>query len=228
VVLKPAACRLRRPRGAQAGITLIELVMALSLSALVAALSLALYRDVGRAARLAGTHKAEDVRARALFGALSENLLAGGGLLHLGPGRVLLLNVAGRRLEYAWEDSTLTVNGKPWPLRLASLRLEPAGPSMPPGEEESRARMEFAAVDSLDDDRDGNIDADELDVDGSGELEARECRYVARVALRLVTIADGTTDSLSAVVHPRNRAPGDGGNRPDALDALPGVGDFGR
>jgi hypothetical protein len=85
--------------------------------------------------------------------------------------------------------------------------------------------MEFAEVDSLDDDRDGAIDFDELDRDRSGGLDPYECRYVARVAVRLETVHQGKPAVLSGAVHPRNHAREGGA---ETLESLPGVGDFGR
>jgi hypothetical protein len=210
---------------AERGVSLIELVVALSLSALVVGMGLALYKDVGRAASLAGAGRDEAFRTRVFFNSLCDNLMAGGGLLAVEPGRLRLLSSAGKPVDYRWEDSVLTVNGKSQAFRLAALEVVPWGPSLPSGEEWSRERTEFAEVDSLDDDRDGLVDFDELDRDRSGELDPYECRYVARVAVRMQTVHQGTLATLQGAVHPRNHARE---WTEDALDALPGVGDFGR
>jgi hypothetical protein len=85
--------------------------------------------------------------------------------------------------------------------------------------------MELADVDSLDGDRDGTIDFGELDRDRSGELDPYECRYIARFSLRLEAVRSGIVSKYTAMVHPRNHAREWTG---DAVDALPGVGDFGR
>lgn len=217
------------PRGrGQAGVSLIELVVAVSLSALVAGMGMALFRDVSATARLLGGAGNEAFETRAVFGALCDNLQAGQGVLSLRPGRLLLLNAAGKKVEYAWDDSTLTVNGRPWKFRLASLEITPAGPSLPAGAEWTRERMELADADSLDDDRDGLIDFDELDQDRSGELEPLECSWIAGFGLKLETVREGVVTARVAFLHPRNHARGITEEDLDALDALPGVGDFGR
>lgn len=214
----------------QSGLSLIELVAALSLSALVLALGLALFKDVGAAATLVRGARDESVEARAAFSSLCDNLLAGGGMLSLAPGRVRLLNRAGARVEYAWSDSTLTVDGRPSRLRIASLEIVPNGPVLPDDASgSSRERMEYAEADSLDDDGDGAIDFDEMDRDRSGELEPWECRWVASVTVRMSTVRSGTVSVLAATVHPRNRArEWAGWSGTEGFDALPGVGDFGR
>lgn len=211
--------------GGSRGVSLIELVVGMSLSALVVGMGLALYKDVGRAASLAGSGRDDAFLTRVAFNSLCDNLMAGGGLLAVEPGRLRLLNAAGMPMEYRWEDSTLSVNGRSLGFRLAALEVTASGPALPAGEEWTRDRMEFAEVDSLDDDRDGAIDFDELDRDRSGDLDPYECRYVARVAVRMETVHKGRPSVLSGEVHPRNHAREGSG---DALDALPGVGDFGR
>lgn len=211
--------------GGSAGVTLIELVAAASLSALVVAMAMALYKDVGRlASRLTGGRD-EAMQSRVLFNSMSENALAGGGLLGVGPDRLLLLNSAGRKIEYRWEDSALSVNGRPWGFKLASLEFAAFGPALPRGEEWTRERMEFAGLDSLDDDRDGLIDFEDLDRDRSGELEPEECRHVALLAITMKTVREGVETTHRGAIHPRNHARGWTG---EDLDPLPGTGDFGR
>lgn len=213
------------PGRSQRGVSLIELVVAFSLSSLVVGMGMALYKDVGVAARLVRGGSADALQTRVFFNSLSDNLMAGGGLLSLEPGRLRLLNQQGQKVEYAWEDSAVTVNGKPWNFKLAALEVQPFGPALPKGEEWTRERMELADADSLDGDRDGVIDMDELDRDRSGDLDPYECRFVARVTLKLETVREGTVTTHVGTVHPRNHARD---WTEDALDALPGVGDFGR
>lgn len=211
--------------GGQAGLSLIELVVAMSMSALVVGLGLALFKDIGAAARFVAGGRDDALQGRVIFNSLCDNLMAGRGLLSLGSNRIRLLNSAGGKVDYAWEDSSLTVNGKPWGFRLSSLEVTPWGPSLPTGEEWTRERMEYADLDSLDDDRDGTIDFRELDRDRNGELEPMECRFVSRLTLRMETVRDGVPTVHVATVHPRNHARE---WTEDALDVLPGVGDFGR
>lgn len=211
--------------GGQAGVSLIELVVAVAMSALVVGMALALFKDIGAAARIQSGGRDDALQGRVLFNALCDNLMSGRGLLALGPRRIRLLNAAGARVEYAWEDSTLTVNGRPWEIRLASLEIIPWGPTLPTGEAWTRESMEYAGLDSLDEDRDGSIDFRELDRDRSGELEPWECRYIARYSLRMETVRQGVATVHAATVHPRNRARE---WAEDALDDMPGTGDFGR
>lgn len=226
MALKPARSQAAAlPGRTQAGVSLIELVVAFSLSSLVVGMGMALYKDVGIAARLVRGGSADALQTRVFFNSLSDNLMGGGGLLSLEPGRLRLLNQRGQKVEYAWEDSAVSVNGKPWGFKLASLEVQPFGPALPKGEEWTRERMELAEADSLDEDRDGVIDMDELDRDRSGDLDPLECRYVARVTLKLETVREGTVTTHQGTVHPRNHARD---WTEDALDALPGVGDFGR
>lgn len=207
------------------GVTLIELIIAFSLTALVVGMALALYKDVGSATRILRGSRDDDLQARTLFNSLGENLMAGGGILGISPNRLRLLNQAGQKMDYAWEDSTLTVNGRESPIRLASFEVVPSGPILLTGDTWDRARLESSELDSLDDDHDGTIDFDELDRDRSGELETWECRFVARVVLTMTTVHDGKATMHRIAVHPRNHARE---WADDALDALPGVGDFGR
>jgi hypothetical protein len=61
----------------------------------------------------------------------------------------------------------------------------------------------------LDENLDGFIDMDELDKDGSGALEANECRKIGLVGIEL-SFKGGRTKALNWLfrVHPRNRAAG--------------------
>lgn len=208
----------------QAGISLIELIIAMGLSALVIGMGLALFKDIGAAARFIATGRDNALETRAQFNALCDNLLAGQGVLFLSPQNLRVLNVGGMKVDYAWEESTFTVNGRPLGFRLAEMQIDAWGPTLPPGEDWSRDRMEFADVDSLDDDRDGEIDFEELDRDRSGDLNPHEARYVARFAIRLKTVHKGIATEHKAQVHPRNHARE---WTDDALDVLPGTGDFG-
>ncbi len=191
-------------RAGASGVTLVELLLAISLSSVVALLALALFKDVGFAARLTGGKREADFQARTAMASLSGNLLAGGGVLKLAPGEAVLLNRRNRKVTYAWADSALKANGKGFGFRLVSLSLEPAGPVRP-------AWKAFANVmpwelDSLDGDHNGSIDSSELDRNGDGELDWEECRFLGTVRITLVVSARGIPISYTAVVHPRNRA----------------------
>jgi hypothetical protein len=191
-------------RGGASGVTLIELLIAISLSSLVVLMALALFKDVGFAARLTGGKRDVAFQARLALASLTGNLLAGGGVLRLAPGEAAVLNRRNRRVTYAWGDSVLAANGKPYAFRLVSLRIEPAGPVRPEGRGFA-GEMPWE-LDSLDGDHNGTIDSTELDRNGDGVLGTEECRFLASVRVTLVASARGVPITLSSLVHPRNRA----------------------
>ncbi|MDB5105826.1 MAG: hypothetical protein JWP91_3515 [Fibrobacteres bacterium] len=205
-------------RRGNAGVTLIELLVGISLSTVVVGMVLALFKDAGFAARLGAGRRDAGFQAQAMFASLSENLMTGGGILRLGPGHLEILNLRNRRMDYRWEDSTLKANGKTWNFRLGSLEVIPEGPSRPEAKD-------FGVetpwdLDSLDGDRDGLIGFAELDRDRSGELEADECRYIARITLRMTTIFHDVPNTQVCVIHPRNRVPvAEGQDAEDLLES---------
>jgi hypothetical protein len=201
--------RMRSIRGG----TLVELLIAISLSTVVVGLALALFKDAGFAARLGAGNRDAAFQAQAAFGAISENLMSGNGIVELGPDKVVVLNRANRRMEYRREDSTLSLNGKPFGFKVAALAIEPEGPRRPEGNGFSVGTP--WDLDSLDGDRDGRIAFDELDRDRSGALDPEECRFIATVKLTLGTVFRGIPALQTGIVHPRNRVPavaGDKGN----------------
>ncbi len=203
------------------GVTLIEMLIAVSLSAVVIGMALALFRDAGFAARLGQNRRDAVFQAQALFNSLSGNLMTGRGILRLVPGgRVEVLNARNLRVDYQWGDSLLTANGRAMNFRLASLRVEPEGPTRP-------AWKGFAAtavwdLDSLDGNRDGSIDFEELDRDRNGELDAEESRFIARIIITMTTINRGIPITQTCTVHPRNRVPATVGE--DARDVMESAG----
>jgi prepilin-type N-terminal cleavage/methylation domain-containing protein len=202
------------PEHGSRGVTLVELLLALSLSAIVVGLALGLFKDAGFAARLGAGNRDAASQAQAAFGALVENLMTGNGMVELGPDEVIVLNRANRRMEYRREDSTLSLNGKPFRFKVAALIVEPEGPRRP--EENGFSIGTAWDLDSLDGDRDGRILFDELDRDRSGILNPEECRFIATVKLTLGTVYRGIPVFRTAVVHPRNRVPavaGAGGDK---------------
>lgn len=189
----------------QGGVTLIELLIAISLSSVVILLALSLFKDVGFAARLVGGRRDAAFEARAAFASLTGNLMTGNGILRLAPGRAEVLNRRNRRITYAWGDSVLKANDVAYKFPLASLSIEPYGPVRP-------AWKAFSAelpweLDSLDADHDGRIDAAELDRDGDGEIKDAECRFIAGMRVTLIATYRGLPLALTCVVHPRNRSP---------------------
>lgn len=204
-----------------AGVTLVELLIALAMSSIVLMLALGLFRDVGFAARITGGKRDASFEAQTAFAALTGNLMEGGGILKLGPGEVEILNRRNRRVTYAWSDSVLKANGNAYRFRLASLEAVPAGPVKP-------AWQAFSAalpweLDSLDSDRDGRIDSAELDRDRSGYLDAEECRFVASIRVTLTADFRGAPLVLTALVHPRNRVPARVGEDPDEIETEGGI-----
>ena len=104
-------------KGREDGVTMIELLFAISLATVVVLLALALFRDVGFAARITQGKRDAAFESQAAFASLADNLMTGGGILRLGPDRVDLLNRRNRRVTYAWGDSVLSANGAKWMFR---------------------------------------------------------------------------------------------------------------
>jgi prepilin-type N-terminal cleavage/methylation domain-containing protein len=212
----------RRPQG-DSGVTLIELLLALALSTVVVGMSLALFKDAGFAARLGAQRRDAGFQAHAAFAALTGSLMTGGGILQVGPDRLDILNRANRRLDYGWQDSTLSLNGKAFGFRLASLEVVPEGPQRP----EPKG---FAAdlpwdLDSLDGDRDGRIGFEELDRDRSGRLEPEECRFIAHITVTMTTVFKDVPMVQTCVVHPRNRVPAAAGQEASEVMESGGIPD---
>lgn len=196
----------RIPRRSESGLTMVELMVAVALSGVVAALAMALFKDVGSALYRAQGRERETFQDQALFSALSENLIAGGGILRLAPGELDLLNRSGQKVAYKWEDSTLTINGKAWSMRVSEFKLEPAGPSLLVREGMDWRRIADPALDTLDGNRDGLIDAEELDRDRNGILETWECRYISQIRITFTTLLKGLPVTQTCLIHPRNHA----------------------
>lgn len=206
-----------------AGVSLVELLIAISLSVLVVGMGLALFKDVGNAARLGSGRRDAAFQAQAAFTTLSNSLLSGGGILRIGPDRLEILNRNNRRLDYRWEDSTLSLNGKDFAFRLASLEIKPEGPERP--EPRDFSSLPAWDLDSLDGDRDGRIDFDELDRDRSGELEPEECRFIGRISIEMKIVYRGLIQAQATSVHPRNRVPTAAGQAPEDNSGLGGIPD---
>jgi hypothetical protein len=196
---------------------LIELLFAVSLSAVVVLMAMSLFRDVGFAARFFGGRRDAAFEAQAAFESLAGNLMTGRGILRLADGEAVVLNRRNRRVTYAWGDSSLKANGVPFRFALGSLRIEPSGPVRPAWKAFS-GEMPWE-LDSLDANHDGLIDLTELDRDGDGALGPQECRYIAALRVTLVAAYHGAPIVLTALVHPRNRASG-GAADPDSGDGM--------
>ncbi|MBW8887439.1 MAG: prepilin-type N-terminal cleavage/methylation domain-containing protein [Fibrobacteres bacterium] len=195
------------------GVTLIELLIAISLSAVVILLALSLFKDVGFAARLTGGRRDAAFEAHAAFASLTGNLMTGRGIQRLAEGEAVLRNRRNRRVTYAWSDSVLKANGVPYKFTLASLRIEPSGPVRPAWKAFS-GEMPWE-LDSLDGNGDGHIDFSELDRNGDGELGVDECRFIATLRVTLVASFRGIPIVMTCLVHPRNRASGPVPGDPD-------------
>jgi hypothetical protein len=101
------------------------------------------------------------------------------------------------------------------------LDIEPEGPLRP-------AWKGFSGtpawdLDSLDGNRDGAIDFQEMDRDHDGGLGPEECRYIARIRITMTTVADGHTITLACMVHPRNRMPAASEGNEEDVSAAAGV-----
>jgi prepilin-type N-terminal cleavage/methylation domain-containing protein len=205
---------------AQSGVTMIELLIAISLSSVVVLLALSLFKDVGFAARFAGGRRDAAFEAQAAFESLTGNLMSGGGIVRLAEGEAVLLNRRHRRITYAWGDSLLKANGVPFKFTLASLRIDPSGP-IRPAWKAFTGEMPWD-LDSLDGNHDGLIDFAELDRDGDGELGRDECRFIAALRVTMVIAFHGTPMVFTSLVHPRNRAPAtDDGESDTTFETVP-------
>jgi prepilin-type N-terminal cleavage/methylation domain-containing protein len=212
------------PKRNEQGVTLLELLVAIALSGLVAAMATAFFRDAGHAARQIQGHRESDFQSQVFFSSLCENLLAGAGVLSLGPGRLVLLNGHNRKVEYRWDDSTLMVNGHPLGFRVGAFTMEPEGPERPAPSDAFHVMDASWDLDSLDEDRDGRIDFRELDRDHSDDLNLPETRFVAKYKLALTVIERNIPTTLTAVIHPRNhlaQMPEKVGNPSDSEEAFP-------
>lgn len=198
MVVKPSHVRER-------GVTLVELLLMISMSVLVVGMALALFKDMGFAARLSQGRRDDAFRAQAFFSGLSANLMTGRGILRLGPGRLDLLNIRNRRVEYRWEDSSLSENGKSRGFQVALFEVEPWGPDRQDGDGYFPGDWPVE-LDSLDGNRDGRLDVSELDRDRDGELDAEECRYLASLRVTLTIVHHGLPYAWTCIVHPRNHA----------------------
>lgn len=206
-------------RRAQAGVTLIELMVAVAMTTVVILLAYGLLKDVGIAAKLLSGRRGAAFESQVAFASLSENLMTGGGILRLSPEGAEVLNRRNRRVTYAAADSALTVNGVPWKFKLASLAFEAQGPIRPDWKAFSGG-MPWE-LDSLDGDRDGRLDFEELDRDRDGELGPEEATRIASIRITLVAMDKGVPIVHTCVVHPRNHVPAVEGQ--DAED-IPGSG----
>ena len=219
----PIAARRARIRGTRSasGVTLVELLVAISLSVLVVGMGLALFKDVGLAARLGSGRRDAAFQAQTAFTTLSNSLMSGGGILRIGPDRLEILSRNNRRMDYRWEDSTLSLNGNKFAFRLASLEIRPEGPERP--EPRDFTIQPAWDLDSLDGDRDGRIDFDELDRDRSGELEPEECRFIGRISIEMKIVFRDLLSVQTMSVHPRNRVPGVTGQPPEDINGFGGI-----
>jgi prepilin-type N-terminal cleavage/methylation domain-containing protein len=194
------------PGGRQRGLTLIELLIAVAMAGLVAGMAMALFKDMGGAARLIGGRARGDFASQVALTSLSRNLMYGAGVVRLGPNALDLLNTRGKRVEYRWGDSSLTVNGRPLDFRLASMTVEASGP-MIPIDADGQPDWDLApGLDSLDENRDGTVDFEELDRNGDGELDMYECRFISLIRLTMTTKMGEVSSSRAMAVHPRNHA----------------------
>ena len=220
MVVKPTPPPAHTGLPGQAGVTLIELLIAISLASVVVLLALSLFKDVGFAARFAGGRRDAAFEAQAAFESLTGNLMAGGGILRLAEGEAVVLNRRRHRITYAWGDSLLKANGVPFKFTLASLRIEPSGP-IRPAWKDFTGEMPWE-LDSLDGNHDGLIDFGELDRNGDGELGRDECRFIAALRVTMVIAYHGTPMLLTALLHPRNRALAtDNGDSDSTLETVP-------
>jgi len=186
------------------GVTLLELLVSIALSGVVITLAMSFWKDAGHAIHLNRGKRDAQFQSQMLFYALKENLLAGMGVIYLSPQKLVLVNGYHHRMEYVWQDSTLTVNGKKLstPVKLFSVIAK--GPVHPLASGSDHILIANWDLDSLDNNADGLVDQEELDRDRNGNLDGKETRFVANYELTFVYSHENLIDTLKAVIHPRN------------------------
>lgn len=211
----------RREAHRQEGVTLIELMVAIAMSTVVVLLAYGLLKDAGLAARLLTGKRGAAFEAQAAFASMADNLMSGGGILVIAPEKAEVLNRRNRRVTYARVDSSLTVNGVAWKFRLASFKIEVAGPVRPDWQAFSGSHP--WELDSLDSDRDGRLDFEELDRDRNGELDPEESRFIASIRLTLIADQKGIPIVQTCLIHPRNRVPAVAGVEAEDIPGSGGI-----
>ncbi len=193
-----------KTQGCERGVTLLELIVSIALSSLVAAMAFAFFKDAGKVSRLTQDRRDAGFESSTVFNSLCDNLLAGKGVLELGKDKLVLVNSGDVQLDYHWADSTLTINSKQYDFRLSDMQIVPIGPDRPKSKGGTLDGTLPWDLDSLDSDRDGHLDFKELDHNRDGILDPEEGRLVALFHVTLIIVDHGVPMTLDAVIHPRN------------------------
>lgn len=188
------------------GVTLLELLVAIALSGIVATLAMSFWKDAGHAIHLSRGNRDLRFQFQAVFSSLRENLLSGKAVLKVAPQQIELVNANNRRWQYSLQDSTLTINQKKFPGAVTLFSVIASGPNHPLAEGSNHLLVEHWNLDSLDNNADGIIDQDELDRDQSGSLSVGETRFVATYQITMAFLYENFPDTLRAIVHPRNHS----------------------
>jgi hypothetical protein len=186
----------------QAGITLVELIAALSLASIVGLLALFLFRQ-GRQTLLHSLGQEVDyTQAAAVSHLISQVLREGAGLKEVREDGLESVTRDGRpfQLEQPFGDTVVFLNGKPTLDSACQLKISAYGPALNP---DPLATVK-QDIDTLDDNRDGIIDFGELDRDRDDRLDSLELAH-----LRLLEIQWQSCGNASAkhrlLISPRNR-----------------------
>ncbi len=206
------------PLKSKMGMTLIEILVSLAVSTMVIALALATFKDVNHAARKNMNWNKSGLDAQSFFKAFTNNIMMGKGVISCGEKSITLLNLHGDTLRYQWEDSVITINENPLPIKIgemmvAELKIEPMGPEKPSRELLEMETNGYWDLDSLDSDKNGQIDFDELDRNRDGIVDEGETRFIALFHIEFTTTEDNKPFIQRATVHPRNHV--------DFIAALP-------
>ncbi|MFC1584983.1 hypothetical protein ACFL5V_05505 [Fibrobacterota bacterium] len=186
------------------GYTLVELLVALSLSLLVVFFGFTLYLRFNRAVlhRQTGNHLT--FQADIFCGQLRNQIMTGQGIVSVAEDGLKLLTERGKLMEYSFTTDGLTINQAPGPLKVDNFRVEALGPVIYYPEHEYFGSPP-TPLQQLDRDRSGLLEMEELDLDGSGTLEGRECAGIGLINVSIEYAEGNKTLSRRIRAHPRNR-----------------------
>jgi prepilin-type N-terminal cleavage/methylation domain-containing protein len=189
----------------QKGLTLIELMVAMSLALGVAAIAFSAYLGFQRAL----VHRQEKIRMPFQAGLLStvikNQIINGRGIHQVSSEHLVLITQSGKRMNYSLKYRELLVNGKPAPVSADRFDVEVFGPQIYYPEDDLLDDRPPSVLHQLDTDMDGIIDFYELDTDGSGILEGKECTMIGLVIITVNYTDDSRSLTHVIQAHPRNR-----------------------
>lgn len=205
MALKTVPSRLRR---GEAGLTLLELLTAISLTALIAGMAFHLLQSVGSAVFRLEEKRQSSKDLHLLLSSLGHSVQEGKGIREAGEEVLLWEDAAGGTHRLSFGDSTVTVDGNPWPLRIGAFEMRFSGGGTRTDEIGSPppAEVENLYLDSLDADGDRLLSLTEMDADRNGKVSEWEARLVDFVEIRVAARGrKGDSAEARLGVFPRNR-----------------------